>query len=115
MTGAPKTRDRLRAAVLTIPLVLATGCTLSLVELDVPANENSVAWVRYRGEAWGCHERPSAYFSAYLVCPERDTVLGVVNRNGKLAFACPEDKPSTCARLAEELLSIGGVPGTGRP
>ena len=107
MTAPPRPFRRLLPA---LGLLIASGCTLSLEELPVPAKETTFTWVRSGGAAWGCHELASEIFQVYLVCPQRDVSLGVLEREGLLAFACPGRKPTTCANLARELLLQGGAP-----
>jgi hypothetical protein len=88
-------------------LGLACGCSLPLAEIKVRSPDRAVAQVRRAGQAWGCRELPSEQFRVYLICPDPKFTLGVMEREGNLAFACPDHTPSQCEKLARRLLYVG--------
>lgn len=90
--------------------MLVAGCGTPLLATSIPTTDATLAQVRRGGEAMGCHELPSEVFRLYLVCPDRDVTLGVMNTSGELGFACPDLRLKKCRRFVAEVRRAGGVP-----
>jgi hypothetical protein len=95
------------AGVFGAALALLCGCSLPLAEIRVKSVDRAVAQVQRAGQAWGCSERPSELFRVYLICPMQKFTLGVMERDGNLAFACPDHDPEECEKLGRTLLREG--------
>lgn len=92
---------------LVAALALLSGCSLPLAQIRVKDPDRAVMQVRRAGHAWGCHELQSELFRVYLVCPKPKFRLGVMERDGNLAFACPDHDPEYCEKLGLKLLREG--------
>lgn len=90
-------------------LWLLAGCGTPLLATSIPTTDDAVAEVCRGGASLGCHPLRSELFRLYLVCPEQDTVLGVMDSDGRLGFACPDKNPKHCRRFVAELRRRGGA------